>query len=611
MDHIDSMVANDSRKNGVSRRRMLAVLSAAGATALAGCFSGDNEANDLLNSASEYDDILDEVDYNENYEEDYHQVIPDSANPYNDEFVRNPYHLNGDVDQLFGNEYLTVYNTDLGEFVPRIADDWEVGEDLTTEITLNEDYAWSNGTDVTAHDFVTQLKLDGYTELGIEQYIDPEEGVYADGDYTLVIEPRDDLTDLEDGLWINQWAETILYVSEEQFGEFVERFENAADDEEIQNIQEDLINLNLSWNQALYSGPFVYVEANEEYADQVPNPEHPIAQEWDFYLRANLYEGEEGLRAEKVDWLHQEPTLNNVPDIYDEPPVSYSGQSFAIIFGPEDEYIRDNPEVRQALSYAVDMPHIVETTAPNTPVDEYGTGIDAGYVENFVHREVLDAMPNYAPQDTDTAQGLLENVGFELDDNQWYTPDGNRWTINFPVGNWFENHSEIISNNLSEFGINMDHYVMQFPTWESDVHSTLDFDMTSHLNYGVAFDYHPYSDLDGAFRHPDRHVFKDVELFEPEVEVPEVGVPDGDMVTMNIIDKLDEMRLAEDEEELMNHASDLAWAHNYLLPGVTVMPWSEHFWINVGEWDFDIETNDWLTSNREVHYLLQNGLSST
>lgn len=612
------MVANDSRKTGVSRRRVLAVSSITGAAALAGCIGGDDNGDDeeLLNetnenSADDYDEVIDEVDYNENYEEEYAEVVPDSANPYDDEFLRNPYAINGTVDQLFGNEYLTVYNTDKGEFIPRVAEEWEIGDDRTTTISLSEDYSWSNGTDVTAQDFVTQLKLDSYAELGIEEFVDPAEGFYAEDDYTLVIEPRDDFTNLEEAFWMNQWAETILYVSEEQFGEFVERFEDAEDDDERQSVQEDLVALDLSWNQSLYSGPFIYVDANEEYADQLPNPEHPIAQDWEFYLRAGQYEGEEGLRAEEVDWVHQEPTLENLPEIYEEPPVSYSGQSFAILFGPQDEYISNNPEVRQALSYVVDMPTIVETTAPGTPVDEYATGIDAGYVENFVHEDVLDALPNYAPPDTDTAQGLLEDVGFDLDDGQWYTPDGEQWEINFPVGNWFTNHSEIIANNLSEFGIEVDHYISEFPTWEEDTYSTFEFDMSVHLDYGTAFDYHPYSDLDGAFRHPDRHVFEDIELFEPEVEVPEVGNPDGEMVTMNIVEKLDEMRLAESDEELMDYASELGWAHNYLLPGTTVMPWSEHLWVNTGEWDFDIETNDWLTRNREIHYLLQNGLSPT
>ncbi|WP_241175383.1 ABC transporter substrate-binding protein [Natronolimnobius sp. AArcel1] len=582
---------------------------AAGATMLAGCFGGgDDDASDLIDG-DEYEDILDEVDYNEDYEDEFHQVVPDSANPYNDEFVRNPYHIVGDVDQLFGNEYLSVYNTETDEFVQRLAADWEVDDDLTTTVTISDEYAWSNGTDITANDLVTQLKLDAYMQVGLEDYVDPEDGFYTEGDYTFVIEPNDEFTDLEEGLWMNQWAETILFVSEEQFGQYVERFEDANDDDGVESVQQDLIELELSWNEALYSGPFVYVEANEQYSDQIPNPEHPIAQEWDFYLRTGVYEGEEGLRAGEVDWEHAEPQLEDLPDIYEEPPVSFSGQSFAILFGSQDEYIRDYPEVRQALSYAVDMQNLVDVTSPGTPLDEYGTGIDAGYVENFVDEDVLEAMTNYTPHDTDTATELLEEVGFEQDDGQWFTPDGDEWTINFPVGDWFEDHSQVISNNLSEFGIDMDYYVTEFPTWESEHAQTFEYDMTVHLNYGMAGSYHPYSDLDGAFRHPDRHAIDDLGFFDEEVEVPEVGNSDGEMITMNLDEELDAMRLAQSEEELQDYASELAWAHNYLLPGVSIMPWSEHYWVNAGEWDFDIESDDWLNTNREIHYLLENGLS--
>lgn len=120
-----------------------------------------------------------------------------------------------------------------------------------------------------------------------------------------------------------------------------------------------------------------------------------------------------------------------------------------------------------------------------------------------------------------------------------------------------------LSNNLVEFGVDVDRYVREFPTWEGDTEGNLAFDMTVHLNYGTARNYHPYSDLDGAFRHSDRGVFEDFELFEPDVEVPEVGVPDGDMVSVNIEDQLDELQMVQSEVELLDYASDLAWAHNY------------------------------------------------
>ncbi|NGM69800.1 ABC transporter substrate-binding protein [Natronolimnobius sp. AArcel1] len=605
------MPANNHRKEYLSRRKLLALSGATGAAALAGCFGGDDDdASDII-PGQELDTV--EVDYNENYEDEWDEAVPaGDVNPYNDQYLFNPYTPawdSGDGGQEFTNEYLSVYNTETGEFVERIADGWDIDDDLTTTIDISDEYGWSNGDDITAHDFETEMRLAAYMEMGMQDFVDPDEGIYAEDDYTLVIEPRDEYTDLEEELWMNNWAETILQVNDEQYGTYIEQFEEAEDEDEMQSIREDVLNFEPSWDEALFSGPFVFVEANEQYADQVPNPEHPIAQDWEFYLRYGVYTDEEGAQAGEVDWVHNDPTIEDLPDIYDEPPVSFSGQSFAIIFGIEDEYIREYPEVRQAIAYAIDMENLVEVAAPGTPVDEYSTGIDYGYVENFVHEDVLDAMPNYAPQDTDMAAELLEDVGFENDGDEWLTPDGDTWTLNFPVGDWFETHSEVMSNNLAEFGIDMDYYVEEFPTWESETDANLDYDLTVHLNYGMARDYHPYADLDEEFNNPDRGLFTErTGIVDEEVEVPEVGNPDGDMVTFNIEEELEAIATAADEDELMEHSSNLAWVHNQLLPGVTVFPWSEHYFVNAEDWDFDLETDDWLTSNRIAHYLVENGL---
>lgn len=168
----------------------------------------------------------------------------------------------------------------------------------------------------------------------------------------------------------------------------------------------------------------------------------------------------------------------------------------------------------------------------------------------------------------------------------------------------------MISNHLMEFGIEMDHYVEEMPTWQAQVEQNNEFDMTFHMNYGVADDRHPYSDLEEDFYHPDRGLFENRDMFDSEVEVPEVGNPDGEMVTIDLEETLEAMAVA-DEDGLVDYTTELAWAHNYLLPAVTVAPGAGHFWVNAGEWDFDVDDDDWLTNNHIVHYMLQNDLSPT
>lgn len=594
------------RPVAVSRRTVLALTGAVGVGTIAGCLGGNDDDSDLLDQGLETVD----VDYNENYEEEMNEAVPGGAvNPYNGEYIFNPYHTSwnpGDVQET-SFEYLAVYSTAEGGFVPRVAEGWEHDDETgVTRIEISDEYGWSDGSPITSADFVTGLKLSAYLDQGIETYVDPAD-ITTDGDYAFEIKPREEFQDIEEELWLNQWAETLLNVSEAQYGQFIEQFEDAGDDE-IEQIQEDIVSFEPEWDQALFSGPFVYVEANEEYADQVPNPEHPTAQDWEFYLRHGRAEDEEGLRAGEVDWRHNDPTLQDLPEKYDSPPVSYSGQSFALLFGPEDEFISDDPRVRQALAHAVDFDTLVAEVAPDTPSDPYSCGIDAGYVEFFVEGSVLEAMTNYIPENHDRATELLEDVGFTQEGGEWHTPDGDRWELNFPVGDWFRTSSEMIYNNLEEFGISVDYYVEEMQTWQSEVEDGSQFDISVHLNYGMARDYHAHADLQEELFGSTRGAVSERELFGNEVEVPEIGNPDGDTITVNFEETLSALATAQNEDEVTEHATRIAWAHNHLQPGMVVYPWSEHYWVNAGEWNFDLESDAWLTSNRITHYFLEHGL---
>ncbi len=600
------MVEKYQRSVTISRRRMLELTGIAGIGTIAGCLGGDDDDSDLLNQGLETVD----VDYNENYEEEMNEAVPGGEiNPYNGEHIFNPYHTSwnpGEVQET-SFEYLAIYSTEQGEFIPRIAENWEIDEQTgATRIEISDEYGWSDGSQITSADFVTALKLSAYLDQGIETYVDPND-ITTDGEYAFELQPREEYQSIERELWINQWAETLLNVSETHYSQFIERFEDAGDDE-VEQIQQDVVSFEPEWDQALFSGPFVFIEANEEYADQIPNPEHPIAQDWEFYLRYGRAKDEAGLRAGEVDWRHNDPTLQDLPEKYDTPPVSYSGQSFALLFGPEDEYISNDPRVRQALSHVVDFKTLVAEVAPDTPADTYSCGIDAGYVEFFVKDSVLEAMTNYIPENRDRATELLEDAGFTQEDGDWYTPDGDRWELNFPVGDWFQQPSEMIYNNLNEFGIGVDYYIEEMPTWQAEVEDGSQYDISVHLNYGMARDYHAHADLQEELFGPTRGAVSERELFGNEVEVPEIGNPDGDMITVNFEETLNALSTAQNDDKVVQHATRLAWAHNHLLPGTMIHPWSEHYWVNAGEWNFDLESDAWLTSNRITHYFLEHGL---
>ena len=611
-------------RDRVSRRKMLALTGTAGIGVIAGCSGGDDPENpeDIEGATTQSGDGGDGGDgggdggseetgssSSGNYEEELNQVVPSGAvNPFDGEYIFNPYHTSwnpGDAQEM-SFEYFAVYNTEKGEFIPRVGKEWSHENGVTTA-TINENYGWSDGTPVTAEDFVTTIKLSAYMGQSISEFVNPE-GVRTTGDYTFEIELKDEVKSTGESLWNQQWVETLLTSPTKLYGEYIEKFADASGDDAVTSVQQEVVEYKLEWSDALFSGPFMYVEANEEYADQIPNPNHPIAKDFGFYHRHGVYEEEAGLRAGEVDYHHQSSTLKGLPEKYDSPPVSYSGQTFALLFGPEDKHIKNDHRVRRAIAHAIDFGSVTQSTKPGTPVDKYSGGIDSGYIKQYVDENVLSSMVNYAPKDTERAATLLEEAGFSKQGGSWMTPDGNKWKLNFPVGNWFATPSQIIADNLSQFGVTVDHYVDEMATWNAEVEQPLKYDISLHLNYGQARQYHSYPDLNQAYYGDTRGAVNQVGTISEEVEVPEPGNPDGSTVTINIRDALGKLSSTNSDEEVTNLSTQLSWAHNYLLPAAQIFPWSEFYWVNAGEWNFDLESDAWLTSNRMAHYFLQNGL---
>lgn len=590
---------------------MLKMTGVAGLGALAGCSSNDpdNPGDVKGNGSKNNGSSAANSELAKNYEKQLKQVVPSGAvNPYNGEWIYNPYHTSwnpGDAQEM-GYEYFAVYNTEKGEFIPRVGKKWSHKDGVSRGV-LKENYAWSDGNPITAEDIVTTIKLSIYMDQGISQFLEPD-GVKAVSKYEFELEPISEYKNIEKELWYNQWLETVINTPASHFGKYVDKFEKASSEDEVTAVQEELVKYDPHWDEIAFSGPFVYVDANEQYADQIPNQEHPIAKDFGFYQRHGVYEEEEGLRAGEVTYNHQSSTLKNLPSKYDSPPVSFSGQSFALLFGPTDKFIKTDPRVRQALAHAIDFKSVTKATKPGTPVDKYSGGIDAGYIKHYVKKDALSSMTNYVPRNTQRATKLLKDAGFSKKGGTWHDPNGKKWKLNFPVGNWFSTPSQIIADNLSQFGVAVDHYVDEMATWNAEVEESLDYDISVHLNYGQARQYHSYPDLETAYFGPTRGAVNKVGSLSKKVKVPEVGKPQGSTTTINLRKTLDDLSVAGSDKEVKELSTQLAWAHNQLLPGAQIFPWSEFYWVNAGEWNFDMDSNAWLTSNRIAHYFLQNGL---
>ncbi|MEJ7761699.1 MAG: ABC transporter substrate-binding protein [Thermomicrobiales bacterium] len=307
---------------------------------------------------------------------------------------------------VLGLVFETLWTTNVlePEYVPLLADSWELAEDgLTYTFNLNQNATWHDGTAFTSADVILSMDAQTSPDSGSSyqgSFVDTIASYEAVDDHTVTVVATDVFPQLLffGGAYVPMMAAHIW--GEVPFADWLTHPGSTGEDPSL----------------VVGTGPYTFQEwaisetvtlaRNEDYREQVPFIEEIVFQVWPDQSSAL-----EALRAGEVDLIEGIPNADaqSVADAETTDLVTYPTYSFnfyAYNLDPEKTQLFQDVEVRQALFYALDR---------ETLIDE----IYFGYGEVANGSQPL-LSPAYAPDEIETiynydperAMQLLDQAGW-------------------------------------------------------------------------------------------------------------------------------------------------------------------------------------------------------
>ncbi|GAB3755098.1 ABC transporter substrate-binding protein [Zhihengliuella somnathii] len=347
-------------------------------------------------------------------------------------------------------ESMLIYSPADGSTVPWLAESWEAGDDgRSLTFTLRDDVKWSDGQPLVADDVVMTFDLQREL-LGGFEYL---ESVEAVDESTVAFTFN---TEFSPALYeLGQQAIVPAHI----WSEFAEpgNEENPA---------------------PVGTGPFTEISNFQAQSfDLLPNPHYwqPEKQKIPG-IRMLAFAGNDGANLAAingdVDWAPQ-----YMPDIQ-KTFVDKDPEHRAYWFPPTGAEINwqlnttldmfSDPDVRKALSMAVDREQIVDVGMSGYTVPADCTGLSGNYDEWRSDEVVADC--GWTDYDADAAAAMLDEAGYTAGpDGQRTTPDGKPFAFDISVGStssdWLS-VANVIAQNLQDIGVQA---TVDSPDWAAVV----------------------------------------------------------------------------------------------------------------------------------------------
>lgn len=335
-------------------------------------------------------------------------------------------------------ESLLIYNPADGSTVPWLAESWEASDDgLTLTFHLRDGVKWSDGEPFTATDVATTFTLQQQIVEGSFPYV---EGVKATDDSTAVFTLSEPFSP---GLFeVGQQIIVPDHVWADQSEP--DRFENP---------------------EPVGTGPYTEISNFQTQSfDLLPNPNYwqPDKQQI-AGVRMLAFAGNDGANLAAingdVDWAPQ-----FMPDIQTTY-IDRDPEHRHYWFPPTGSMVNwqlnttaekfSDPEVRKALSLAIDREQIVDVGMAGYTIPADCSGLSGSY-ETWKDAS-LDGECGWIAFDPDEAGKMLDEAGYELgSDGTRTTPNGEPFAFDISVGStstdWLS-VANIISQNLADIGV--------------------------------------------------------------------------------------------------------------------------------------------------------------
>ncbi|WP_436926658.1 ABC transporter substrate-binding protein [Halosimplex amylolyticum] len=525
-----------------------------------------------------------------------------------------------------------------------ILKDWEYQDDGTVIFNIRDSYTWHDGSDLTAEDAVTQLKLGQLMQTVNKGYgAQPlYENVQQTGDYELQFELKDAEISREIFEFGHLKRRGWFWAHRDHWGEFAERFTDASSDSERDDVRADLqetvkrppwdnsqVPGNSIWEMTEGDSNTALMEAYDDYWS--PFSEHSWADGditgdmIDYDLRWRRYPNQQqrtqAMKEEIIDVSYppnSESARQEIRELGWRPandltedqivPTMRAGGN-GLFFNCQSDSLTGDRRVRQAIMHVVPRQQMMSwhTDYGNYWIhDRHITGLGQdkevpwfGGPENWPN-DTLQSFEQYAASesdvDTDRATQLLQDAGFSKSGGRWKDPDGNNVTLRLYTATSDEEpmalrYSQIAKEYLDSFGLNTEVTAQESTIRAGETMDSGDWDIMFDA-WGGAKSAPPTLDWNTTFPMTKTLAGEDVPnagawALEPEVEVPyPVGDPDGDLQTVNINDKRRQLRRKMSGEERQERVNELAWIFNQTVPWFTVNEegGSGGYWVNKSRW---------------------------
>ena len=487
----------------------------------------------------------------------------------------------GDAAEMYFEEF-TKYNIHQDERLPRGIADWSFGEEYI-ELEVWDELEWHDGGALTADDAHAHLLLQvEHYDHTLGDYLDEFEVV---DETTLRLHTDGDINDdvLEE-LALAHWFHTPYSA----FGEYVDRLEEGEDSADVST---DLAEWGPGPEEVPGLGPFEFVDRDESRMRQerVDEDQHPDADMINFprveYRHMPTNEDRwAALNTDEVSGVHtlftEEEVVNEFPDNIAEvlPPGMWG---LGLAFNHDHEHVGQR-EVRQAIAYSLDREIITEASAgPYAMKVDYPAAIVDAQTEWI--EDVEDELDPYE-YDPDRASELMEEAGYQMQDDVWVDEDGQPVELDVAVPAGFSDWlagQQATNDLLNENGFQSELRSPDVSTYWGQVWPDGDFALASQ-GWTTGQPY-PFFSLDWQLNSFDALEIMGVEeeiTYEPIYEDGETTVQPGEL--------LDQLARTDDEDEEREFIHELAAVVNQYLPMLPLQEKFDQTFLNVDEWRIDL-----------------------
>lgn len=527
-------------------------------------------------------------------------------------------------------DMLGVYDRIEGTTRGVILKDWSYDDDGTATWTLRDTYTWHDGSDLTAEDVVTQLKIGQLMGTVHKGYGSAPgyENVRQTGTYELQFDLKRPDVNLDIFHIGHVSHRTWLWAHRDIWGKYAEGFDDATTEDELTDLRQDLTNDtkrpitdtsvlpgNSVWNPVESGGQTLRYEPYEEYESPFGDV---TGADVDYGLTSTYYPNQQqrtqAMLAGELDVGFAPKSQSARDEVAAKGfgpsrgfPVSevepwMRNLSMGYWFNMQDP-ITGRRKVRQAIYHAVPRVPVIKWhqdyrkayTADRVPT---GMGQDKEVPWYDDWPDALDSHTQYAYESAnpERAAELLREEGFSKRNGRWVDPDGEEFTlemygptsteepVNFKCG-------QVMETYLDDFGLDTRLTIQEGSIRSSNTQPSGDWQLMTF--YPSSFPGgHPFFAFDLTF--PFTKTYDGDPLdgrqswgMADTVEVPyPVGNPDGDLRQVNVREKVAKLRTELPDAEERELVHELGWIQNQLVPffATTERGGVGGSWINKDEW---------------------------